>query len=124
MHGGPADGYRTRARMHLRDAAGRASSKRARTSCATSPASRQLRRRASTAIARLAAALVSAAPGVEAEIEWAEDVAGTTRVVHVTRGQRPRRRRGHGAGPVAGLDGLSCVGGGRTLGTVAGRCGV
>ena len=83
MHGGPADGYRTRARIHLRDRRAGFFEEGSHHLCDLA-ASRQLTPASVDAIARLTAALVSAAPGLEAELEWAEDVPGSMRAVHVT----------------------------------------
>ncbi len=107
MHGGPADGYRTRARIHLRDRRAGFFEEGSHHLCDLA-ASRQLTPASVEAIARLTAALVSAAPGLEAELEWAEDVPGSMRAVHVTVASGRDAGAVTALGPVAGLDGLSC----------------
>jgi 23S rRNA (uracil1939-C5)-methyltransferase len=80
---GPADGYRTRARLHLRDGAVGFFDEGSHRLCDVAPA-RQLSATSVDVVQRLAAALVAVAPGLDAEIEWAEDAAGTARVAHLT----------------------------------------
>jgi 23S rRNA (uracil1939-C5)-methyltransferase len=107
MHGGPADGYRTRARIHLRDRRAGFFQEGSHHLCDLA-ASRQLTPATVEAIACLTAALVSAAPGLEAELEWAEDVLGSMRAVHVTVASGRDAGAVTALSPVAGVDGMSC----------------
>ena len=50
---------------------------------------------------------MAAAPAIEAEVEWAEDVTGEQRVAHVTVGEGRHLPAVRGLAPVAGVDGLS-----------------
>lgn len=106
MTGGPADGYRTRARVHVR--AGRAGFFDDGTHhlCALAP-SRQLPPASVEVIERLTAALGSAAAEVEAEVEWTEDVAGAHRIAHVSLGDPRHLRAVSQVAALTGLDGLS-----------------
>ena len=85
VHGGAADGYRTRARLHLRRGQVGFFEEGTHRLCDVA-ASRQLATASAAAVARLAEAVAAAMPDGEAEIEWAEDVAGTTRIAHLTLG--------------------------------------
>jgi 23S rRNA (uracil1939-C5)-methyltransferase len=106
MTGGPADGYRTRARVHIR--AGRAGffAEGTHHLCALAP-SRQLAPASVEVIERLTVALAGVAADAEAELEWAEDATGEHRIGHIAVGD-PRHVRAVGrVTPVPGLDGLS-----------------
>jgi 23S rRNA (uracil1939-C5)-methyltransferase len=107
VSGGAADGYRTRARIHAR--AGRVGffAEGTHRLCDLTE-SRQLTTESVATIERLTEALVAAAPGLEAEIEWVEDVRGTTRIAHLTVARVADARALSGLAAVAGLDGLSC----------------
>lgn len=108
---GPADGYRTRARLHLRTARWGFFEPGSHMLCDVA-GSRQLSA-ASAALAETLCAQVASAGGRElaADVEWAENVAGSTRVAHV------EVTSGGLAAPlsaITGIDALSC------RGTVAG----
>lgn len=122
MTGGPADGYRTRARVHVR--AGRAGffDEGTHHLCALAP-SRQLSPASVDVIARLTAALAGAVAAVEAEVEWAEDVAGEHRIAHVSVGDPGHLRALSRLAVVPGLDGLSVsvAGDGRVVAPVWGE---
>jgi tRNA/tmRNA/rRNA uracil-C5-methylase (TrmA/RlmC/RlmD family) len=106
VHGGAADGYRIRARLHLRRGQVGFFEEGTHRLCDVA-ASRQLATASAAAVARLAEAVAAAMPDGDAEIEWAEDVAGTTRVAHLTLGDGDPTRLTT-LGPVAGIAGLSC----------------
>jgi tRNA/tmRNA/rRNA uracil-C5-methylase (TrmA/RlmC/RlmD family) len=117
VEGGPADGYRTRARLHLRHGRVGFFEDGSHRLCEIA-AARQLSEVSSEVVGRLAEALVAVAPAVDAEIEWAEDVPGTTRLAHLT-----VAGAGDGAGlaglsPVAGVDGASWSAADAARGTV------
>ena len=71
-------------------------------------ASRQLATASAAAVARLAEAVAAAMTNGEAEIEWAEDVGGTTRIAHLTLGDGRDTARLTTLAPVAGIAGVSC----------------
>lgn len=107
MRGGPADGYRTRARIHVRGGRAGFFAEGTHRLCDLTE-SRQLMAESVATIERLNEALVAIAPGFEAEIEWVEDGPGTTRVAHVT---VARVDAAHAVARLAGcrgLDGVSC----------------
>lgn len=79
---GPADGYRTRARIHVRDGRWGFFEAGSHTPCDLT-GSRQLSAESAAIAAGLCARIAAGAPGLRADVEWAEDVAGTTRVAHV-----------------------------------------
>ena len=97
VHGGPADGYRTRARLHLRRGQVGFFEEGTHRLCDVA-ASRQLATTSAAAVARLAEAVAAAMPNGEAEIEWAEDVDGTTRIAHLTLGDGRDADPAHNAG--------------------------
>ena len=100
--GGPADGYRTRARVHVRRGRWGFFEEGSHTLCDVAR-SRQLTDASTDLVGRLCAA-VAGAPDAVAEVEWAESLTGDRRIAHVA-------YTGGGAGrdlpPVEGLDGLS-----------------
>jgi 23S rRNA (uracil1939-C5)-methyltransferase len=106
MTGGPADGYRTRARVHIR--AGRAGffTEGSHHLCALAP-SRQLAPASVEVIERLTVALAGVAADAEAELEWAEDATGEHRIAHVAVGAPRLVRAVSRVMPLPGLDGLS-----------------
>jgi len=105
---GPADGYRTRARLHLRGGAAGFFDEGTHRLCDIAPA-RQLSAASADVVQRLVEAVAAAVPGLDAEIEWAEDAAGTVRVAHliVSRGRDAAALAG--LAPIGGLDGCSAV---------------
>jgi len=105
---GPADGYRTRARLHLRGGAVGFFDEGTHRLCDVAPA-RQLSVTSADVVQRLAAALAAAAPGLDAEIEWAEDAAGTTRVAHLAIARRQDLGAVAAIDPVGGLDGCGAA---------------
>lgn len=100
---GPADGYRTRARIHVRDGRWGFFEPGSHTPCDVT-GSRQLRADSADVAARLCAAVAGTTPGLRADVEWAENVAGTTRVAHV---DVTSRAPASGLVAIAGLDALS-----------------
>ncbi len=78
---GPADGYRTRARVHVRRGRWGFFEEGSHALCDIT-ASRQLRPESAAVLDRLCAA-VAADPDATAEVEWAESVAGSSTVAHV-----------------------------------------
>lgn len=78
---GPADGYRTRARVHVRRGRWGFFEEGSHVLCDIT-ASRQLRPESAAVLGTLCAA-VAADPGATAEVEWAESVAGSSTVAHV-----------------------------------------
>ena len=78
---GPADGYRTRARVHVRRGRWGFFEAGSHALCDIT-ASRQLRPESAAVLDRLCGA-VAADPNAAAEVEWAESVDGTRRVAHV-----------------------------------------
>ncbi|MBL8135912.1 MAG: class I SAM-dependent RNA methyltransferase [Acidobacteria bacterium] len=78
---GPADGYRTRARVHVRRGRWGFFEDGSHALCDIT-ASRQLRPESAAVLDRLCGA-VAADPNAAAEVEWAESVDGTRRVAHV-----------------------------------------
>ena len=107
MRGGPADGYRTRARIHVRGGRAGFFAEGTHELCDLTE-SRQLTAASVATIERLNEALVALAPGIEAEIEWVEDVPGTTRVAHVTVARVDAARAVARLEGCQGLDGVSC----------------
>jgi 23S rRNA (uracil1939-C5)-methyltransferase len=107
VHGGPADGYRTRARLHLRRGQVGFFEEGTHRLCDVA-ASRQLAATSAAAVARLAEAVATAMPNGEAEIEWAEDVDGSTRIAHLTLGDGRDAARLTTLAPVDGIAGVSC----------------
>lgn len=103
---GPADGYRMRARLHLRHGALGFFDEGSHRLCDVA-ASRQLLSAGVEAVTGLAAALAGAIPDLDAEIEWAEDVPGVTRVAHVSVARARDVRALSGLAPAAGVSGLS-----------------
>jgi 23S rRNA (uracil1939-C5)-methyltransferase len=104
--GGPADGYRTRARVHVRAGHAGFFAEGTHQLCALAP-SRQLAPASVDVIERLATAVAGAAADVEAEVEWAEDVAGEQRIAHVTVGDSRHLRAIGRLAALPGLHGLS-----------------
>lgn len=78
---GPADGYRTRARVHVRRGRWGFFEDGSHALCDIT-ASRQLRAESAAVLDTLCAA-VAADPNATAEVEWAESVAGSRAVAHV-----------------------------------------
>lgn len=99
---GPADGYRTRARAHVRHGRWGFFAEGTHTLCAIAP-TRQLSA-ASAALLEAICAHVGADPAVEAEIEWVETADGGTCAAHIAvlSAARPPVCE-----PMAGLDGAS-----------------
>jgi 23S rRNA (uracil1939-C5)-methyltransferase len=106
MTGGPADSYRTRARVHVRGGRAGFFAESTHHLCALAP-SRQLSPASVDVIERLTTVLASAEAEVEAEVEWAEDVAGERRLAHVAVGDPRHLRALSRLTPLPGLDGLS-----------------
>jgi 23S rRNA (uracil1939-C5)-methyltransferase len=106
VRGGSADGYRIRARVHVRGGRVGFFDEGSHHLCALAPA-RQLAPASVDAIERLTAALVAVASGIDAEVEWAEDAAGDGRVAHVTVGDPRHLAALKQLQPVAGVAGLS-----------------
>ncbi len=79
----PADGYRTRARVHVRHGKWGFFEEGSHTLCDV-PASLQMSPESADVIGRLCAALARVGAGSSAEIEWAETADGGTRAAHVT----------------------------------------
>jgi len=99
---GPADGYRTRARVHVRRGRWGFFAEGSHALCDVT-ASRQLRAESAAVLDRLCAA-VAADPNAEAEVEWAESVDGTRTVAHVA---LTSAGAAFSLAPVEGLDGAS-----------------
>jgi 23S rRNA (uracil1939-C5)-methyltransferase len=114
VRGGPADGYRIRARVHVRGGRAGFFDEGSHHLCALAPA-RQLTPASVEAIDQLTAGVVGVATAVDAELEWAEDVAGERRIAHVTVGEPRHLRALQKLRPVPGISGLSLsvVGDGR-----------
>lgn len=79
----PADGYRTRARVHVRHGKWGFFEEGSHTLCDV-PASLQMSPESAAVIGRLCAALARVGAGSSAEIEWAETADGASRAAHVT----------------------------------------
>ncbi|MGD9906630.1 MAG: class I SAM-dependent RNA methyltransferase [Vicinamibacterales bacterium] len=103
--GGPSDGYRTRARAHVRGGAVGFYEDGTHHLCAIGP-TRQLSAASVEILERVGRAVHDHARGIDAEIEWAENAAGTERAVHVTLAD-PR-----GLGPIGSLPPVDGVNGG------------
>lgn len=99
---GAADGYRTRARVHVRRGRWGFFEEGSHALCDIT-ASRQLRA-ASAAVLDALCAAVAADPAAEAEVEWAESVDGTRTVAHVA---LTSAGAAFTLAPVEGLDGAS-----------------
>lgn len=99
---GPADGYRTRARVHVRRGRWGFFEEGSHVLCDIT-ASRQLRPESAAVLERLCV-VVAAAPDTAAEVEWSESVDGARRVAHVglTAGGAALTLT-----PIEGLDGAS-----------------
>jgi tRNA/tmRNA/rRNA uracil-C5-methylase (TrmA/RlmC/RlmD family) len=106
VEGGAADGYRTRARLHLRQGRVGFFEEGSHRLCEVAP-SRQLSAASAETVARLAAAIAGAAPEADAEIEWAEDVPATTRVAHLTVATLDAGAALSALAPLDGVDGAS-----------------
>ena len=107
----PADGYRTRARVHVRRGEVGFFEEGTHRLCEVT-ASRQMSPESAAAMDRLAAAVAAAVAGGEAEIEWAEDVAGTEpgRAYHAgAKAASPRAL--DRLTPLSGIDGAELVAG-------------
>lgn len=100
---GPADGYRLRARAHVRHGRWGFFEEGSHTPCGVA-GSRQLSDASAETCERVCAAVAAAAPDAQAEIEWVESVDGAQAVAHahLTSGAWARA-----LGPIAGLQGLS-----------------
>lgn len=102
--GAAADGYRTRARIHVRGGRAGFFDEGSHRLCDVR-GSRQLSDASADVLERLVRALAASAADLDAEIEWVEDAAGRRRVAHVSTAasvaDAGRRWR------VEGLDGLS-----------------
>jgi 23S rRNA (uracil1939-C5)-methyltransferase len=106
VRGGPADGYRIRARIHLRGGRAGFYDEGTHRLCDVA-GSRQLTPASVGVLAGLTAALAGEGGGVEAEIEWAEDVPGTRRIAHLAVAPGTRPALLDHLRPVAGLDACS-----------------
>ncbi|MFN7977090.1 MAG: TRAM domain-containing protein [Vicinamibacterales bacterium] len=100
---GPADGYRVRARAHVRGGRWGFFEEGSHTPCGIA-GSRQLSDASAESCERVCAAVAAAAPDAQAEVEWVESVDGAQAVAHahVASGTWTRA-----LAPVAGLRGLS-----------------
>lgn len=103
---GAADGYRTRARAHVRDGRWGFFAEGSHTPCGIA-GSRQLDRESATRLDAVCAAVAEAAPEAQADVEWAETVDARVRVAHVDLTAGRWRRR---PAAVDGLSGLSIGG--------------
>lgn len=104
VDGSGADGYRTRARVHLRAGHAGFFDEGSHRLCDVA-GTRQLSDDSARIVVTLAERLAGARPGIDAEIEWAENVEGTERVAHVTAAEDVTGAVA--AGRVSGLHGLS-----------------
>lgn len=102
VESGPADGYRTRARVHVRRGRWGFFEEGTHELCAIAEAG-QLSEPSAVLLDRLAADVAPVVGSDGAEIEWAESVEGTTRVAHIHALGRPR---GGVPGPREGIHGL------------------
>ena len=111
---GPPDGYRTRARAHVRHGGWGFFEERSHTPCGIG-ASRQLADDSALALERLCAAVAAAAPRATAEVEWVETVAGSPRAawVHLASGRWERP-----LDAVEGVDGCAVSDAARPRGAV------
>jgi 23S rRNA (uracil1939-C5)-methyltransferase len=107
MTAGAADGYRTRARIHLRAGVAGFFEEGSHRLCDLA-ATQQLTPPSVEAIGRLATALADVSLR-DAEIEWAEDAAANGRVAHVSVGHGRELAALAALAPVVGIDGLSCA---------------
>jgi tRNA/tmRNA/rRNA uracil-C5-methylase (TrmA/RlmC/RlmD family) len=94
--GAAADGYRTRARIHVRHGRAGFFDEGSHRLCDVR-ASRQLTAASCDVLDALVRVLITSAPDLDAEIEWVEDAAGRRR--RRSLGRAPCRRRADCAGP-------------------------
>lgn len=100
---GPADGYRIRARAHVRDGRWGFFEEGSHTPCGVA-GSRQLRADSAEACERVCAAVAAAAPAAQAEVEWVESIDGAQAVAHAHLASGAWARA---LAPIPGLRGLS-----------------
>lgn len=103
--GSPADGYRTRARVHVRGGRWGFFEEGTHTLCDVT-GSCQVSAESGAVIDRLGAAVARAGAGTSAEIEWAETAGGASRAAHITL-ERADGKAMAALGRIAGLDGAS-----------------
>lgn len=99
---GPPDGYRTRARVHVRHGRWGFFEEGTHALCDIG-GSRQMTPESAQTLDRLCAA-VAAEPAAQAEVEWAESLGGERRVAHVA---YTRAAGGRALAPLDGLDAAS-----------------
>lgn len=100
---GPADGYRIRARAHVRHGRWGFFEEGSHTPCGIA-GSRQLSDASAATCERVCAAVAAAAPDAQAEVEWVESVDGAQAVAHAHLASGTWARA---LAPVEGLRGLS-----------------
>ena len=103
--GASADGYRTRARVHVRAGRWGFFEEGSHRLCDVT-GSRQMSPASAEAIDRLGAAMARAGAGVSAEIEWAETAGGDGRAAHITL-EKADGKAMAALGLVQGVDGAS-----------------
>ena len=101
----PADGYRTRARVHVRGGRWGFFEEGSHRLCDVT-GSRQMSPASAEGINRLCAAIARAGAGVSAEIEWAETAGGDGRAAHITLEKADGKAMAT-LGLIDGLDGAS-----------------
>lgn len=100
---GPADGYRTRARAHVRHGRWGFFEEGSHTPCGIA-GTRQLSVESAARLDAVCAAVAAAASDAHADVEWAESIDGGARVAHV---ELISGRWRHRLGAIDGLAGLS-----------------